>query len=94
MRKLALVFLLASGICHAQSGGPYEITRQTIDGGGGISADVDFQATGTVGQPETVVSISGPYELRGGFWTGSIATHLFRDSLETQLPNRAPEGSE
>ena len=81
--------MLSAGSVLAQSGGPFEITRQTIDGGGGVSSDLDFVLVGTVGQPEPATAISGPYELRGGYWIGAPAGHLFRDSLETQLPNRS-----
>jgi hypothetical protein len=50
--------------------GQYELTWQTIDGGGGTSSGGSYVLTGTIGQPDAAYSSGGNYELLGGFWTG------------------------
>jgi hypothetical protein len=64
------VCLLLSSPSSAQSGGPYEITWSTIDGGGGQSSSGPYTLTGTIGQPDAAYSAGGDYELLGGFWPG------------------------
>jgi len=54
----------------AMSGGGYEISWSTIDGGGGVSAGGQYTVAGTIGQPEAGVMGGGDYELLGGFWPG------------------------
>jgi len=52
----------------AMSGGDYEISWSTIDGGGGRSAGGDYALVGTIGQPDAGDMAGGDYELSGGFW--------------------------
>jgi hypothetical protein len=54
----------------AQSGGDYELSWYTIDGGGGRSSGGSYVLTGTIGQPDAAYSAGGNYELLGGFWPG------------------------
>lgn len=54
----------------AQSGGDYELTWSTIDGGGGRSTGGVYTLTGTIGQPDAAWSSGGDYELLGGFLPG------------------------
>jgi hypothetical protein len=54
----------------AQSGGDYDLTWSTIDGGGGTSSGGPYTLTGTIGQPDAAYSAGGQYELLGGFWPG------------------------
>ncbi|MHC4478758.1 MAG: hypothetical protein ACYTEL_24255 [Planctomycetota bacterium] len=61
------VVSLVSGAV-AQSGGPYDLTWSTIDGGGGQSSGGSYVLTGTIGQPDAAYSAGGPYEVFGGFW--------------------------
>ena len=49
--------------------GQFEITRSTVDGGGGSSTGGTVEMQGTVGQPDAGLQTGGPYTLRGGFWT-------------------------
>jgi len=65
---LSTVFLISSA--PAQSGGPYQLTWSTIDGGGGQSAGGDYVLTGTIGQPDAANSSGGQYEVLGGFLPG------------------------
>ena len=74
-RRLALILLVAAilgaGAALAQTGGGYDLTWSTIDGGGGASAGAGYQLTGTLGQPDAGTPLSGGvYSLSGGFWAG------------------------
>jgi len=61
----------------APGAGLYEISRYTIDGGGGTSSGGPYMVTGTIGQPDAGWSIGGKYELFGGFWpAGPIAEYF------------------
>lgn len=59
-----VVFALAVGVATAQ----LEITRSTVDGGGGRSTGGGFELTGTIGQSDAGVLTAGGFELTGGFW--------------------------
>ncbi|MHC4624788.1 MAG: hypothetical protein ACYS4W_12895, partial [Planctomycetota bacterium] len=64
----ASFLMIASAM--GQSGGPYDLSWSTIDGGGGVSSGGLYILTGTVGQPDAASSAGGPYEALGGFWPG------------------------
>jgi hypothetical protein len=75
---LILVTLLAARVtpAAAQSGGPYDLTWNTIDGGGQMySAGGAYMLGGTVGQPDAGVLEGDDYSLVGGFWGGASAVH-------------------
>jgi hypothetical protein len=77
-RRLALALLVAAivgaGAVFAQTGGGYDLTWSTIDGGGGGSAGGGYQLTGTLGQPDAGATLSGGgYSLSGGFWSSAPA---------------------
>jgi hypothetical protein len=67
------VLVLAARAVRAQSGGGYELSWSTVDGGGGTSAGGNFRVAGTVGQPDAGSIAGGSYELAGGFWGGGAA---------------------
>ena len=76
-RRLTLALLVAAilgvGAALAQTGGGYDLTWSTIDGGGS-SAGSGYQLSGTLGQPDAGATLSGEgYSLSGGFW-GGIST--------------------
>ena len=56
----------------AQSGGGFDLTWSTLDGGGGAtSAGGGYEVSGTVGQPDASAAgamSGGNYALTGGFW--------------------------
>jgi len=56
----------------AQSGGGFDLSWSTIDGGGGSSTGGDYALSGTIGQPDpgTTAMTGGDHELVGGFWAG------------------------
>jgi len=65
---LLAVWVLTTSSAFAMSGGDYELTWSTIDGGGGRSSGGDFALVGTIGQPDAGRMEGGDYELSGGFW--------------------------
>ena len=68
---LLVTALLGVGVVVAQTGGGYDLTWNTLDGGGGSSAGGSYQLTGTLGQPDAGSALSGGvYSLSGGFWSG------------------------
>jgi len=73
MRRCLIVLLicgLGASLARAQSGGPYDLTWSTVDGGGGASACGVYALAGTAGQPDAGVLAGGVYTLQGGFWSG------------------------
>ena len=70
----------------AQTGGGYDLTWSTIDGGGGASTGGDYSLAGTVGQPEPGTLAGGPYNAEGGFWAMFSET-VYRIFLPLVLRN-------
>ena len=63
-----------SGVALAQTGGPYDLTWSTIDGGGAMfSTSGCYSVGGTIGQPDPGQLSGGSYTLAGGFWPGGPA---------------------
>ena len=59
------------GIALAQTGGPYDLSWSTVDGGGHtFSTGGDYSLGGTIGQPDPGLLTGGVYTLGGGFWGG------------------------
>ena len=73
----------AAGIALAQSGGDFEIVRSSLDNGGGVSAEVEFVLTGTIGQPDAQprVSVGGDFIVAGGLWN-EAQDEVFGDGFE------------
>jgi hypothetical protein len=76
-RLFLFTMLLLAGLAsaaRAQSGGPYEITSWTIDGGGVVNATGgSYTLSGTIGQPDAGPRQSGgAFDLDGGFWPAAI----------------------
>jgi len=71
---LALLILLALQVTRiapasAQSGGGYNLTWNTFDGGGAtFSTGGTYSLGGTIGQPDAGSLSGGSYTLNGGFW--------------------------
>ena len=66
-----LILLLGAAISHAQSGSGYDLTWNTIDGGGGMfSTGGVYSLGGTISQPDAGSMSGGLYTLVGGFWGG------------------------
>ncbi|HVF73356.1 MAG TPA: hypothetical protein VM940_17270 [Chthoniobacterales bacterium] len=71
-RLLCVTALLLLGVVPqaiSQSGGAYDLTWNTIDGGGTTSATGgNYSLGGTIGQPDAGASSGGAYSLTSGFW--------------------------
>ena len=66
--------LLVTSLALAQSGGGYDLSWATVDGGGyTFSSGGDYQLGGTTGQHDAGCTSGGDYVLCGGFWPGSAA---------------------
>lgn len=66
-----LLGLALAGVVLAQSGDSYDLTWNTIDGGGyTFSTGGGYSLGGTVGQPDAGVLSGGSFALGGGFWGG------------------------
>jgi hypothetical protein len=75
-RTLALVVLavaVTAAPVIAQSGGGFDLSWNTIDGGGGTSTNGAFVCSGTAGQPDASSANGGDFQLAGGFWAGVVA---------------------
>ncbi len=87
---LALLLCLSVAVpVWAQSGGGYNLTWSTIDGGGGTSAGGIYALSGTAGQPDAGPAMrGGGYTLVGGFWSGG-ASFTSRRAIYLPLVLRA-----
>jgi hypothetical protein len=80
---LAVLLLLTLPVL-AQSGGDYDLSWSTIDGGGyTFSSGGDYTLGGTLGQPDAGLLTGGDYTLGGGFWCGGA---LVGGGYEIYLP--------
>lgn len=68
----------------------FEVTRHTVDGGGGSSEGGVFRVSGTVGQPDAGDLSGGGYQLTGGFWgrtlDSTVPTETPTEITETETP--------
>jgi hypothetical protein len=67
MLTAALLTLGAFGAAWASTGGSYELSWFTVEGGGGESSQGRYALTGCVGQCDAGTSIGGRYKVYGGF---------------------------
>ncbi len=72
---LILALLVVASVALAQTGGSYDLTWSTLDGGGGTSSGGSYSLSGTIGQPDAGVMSGGSYTLTGGFWGGAVASY-------------------
>jgi hypothetical protein len=76
----------------AQSGDGYDLTWNTV-GGGGItfSTGGGYSLGGTIGQPDASAALSGgSYALAGGFWGGVTSDDITPTSTVTYIPTQTP----
>ena len=71
---LLLMLLQSANIApvSAQSGGGYDLTWNTIDGGGMFSTGGAYSLGGTIGQADAGTMSGGGYTLSGGFWVNFL----------------------
>lgn len=74
---LAILTALLSGqAAGAQTGGGYDLTWNSIDGGGAtFSTGGGYSLGGTIGQADAGPASGGAYSLSGGFWAGIPASY-------------------
>lgn len=91
-RVFLVATLLAAGsatVSAQSSGGEFEVTKHTIDNGGGRSTGGQFTLTGSIGQPDASLQTAsgGNFQLTGGFWANGVVTPpgelLFSDGFES-----------
>lgn len=83
--------LSATQPVQAQSGGGYNLTWSTIDGGGyTVSTGGAFTLSGTIGQPDAGVSSGGAYTLSGGFWSALQAVVNYYREYLPMIQKRTP----
>jgi len=64
-----VLLCLALILCQSASAQSYSIDWYKIAGGGGTSTGGTYQVSGTIGQPDAGMAMSGNnYSLTGGFW--------------------------
>jgi hypothetical protein len=79
-----ILLLLLALPTLAQSGGDYDLSWNTVDGGGGtFSSGGSYILGGSIGQPDAGVMTGGDYTLGGGFWGGGALTE---GGYEVYLP--------
>ena len=62
---------------QAQSGGGYDLTWNTFDGGGGMfSTGGAYSLGGTIGQADAGAMSGGTYALNGGFWQDFLGNKI------------------
>ena len=71
---VALMSILITSFAVAQTGGGFDLTWSTVDGGGGSSSGGDFSLSGTIGQADAGSLSGGNFILNGGFWPGVTDT--------------------
>lgn len=83
-RRVTLALLLL--VCAVPGAAQQQITRWTVDGGGGRSQNARWTLTGTVGQPDAAPLLySARYSVGGGFWT-DLQPRIFHDGFEGSDP--------
>lgn len=80
---LALLMLLTLALpslapnVEAQSGGSYDLTWNTFDGGGAtFSTGGTYSLGGTIGQADAGTMSGGTYSLSGGFWVDFLGNKI------------------
>jgi len=92
MKQAAMILalmavLLPVGVALAQTGGEYDLSWSTIDGGGGKSDGGSYILSGTTGQPDAGSTMSGgDYTLTGGFWGAGAPALAPGGSFDVYLP--------
>jgi hypothetical protein len=89
---LGLLGIVSVAIGYAQVGGDFNLSWNTVDGGGGRSTTGGYELTGAIGQPDsTVMTYTNVYTLYGGFfWAGPVATPCPACPTATPTPSPTP----
>ncbi len=65
---VSAIAFAAGAAALAPPGPSFDLSWNTIDGGGGTSTGGGFELSGTIGQPDAGVMSGGSFVLAGGFW--------------------------
>lgn len=79
MGIVVIIFVLVVSVAVAQTGGGYDLSWSTVDGGGGTSIGGTYTLSGAIGQPDAGTLESGTYTLTGGFFVGATSTNFDTD---------------
>jgi len=63
-------------LAQAQTGGTYDLTWNTLDGGGGTVTGGAYSLAGAIGQADAGSLSGGSYALSGGFWFATTSVPL------------------
>jgi hypothetical protein len=75
---LTMLFGVLSTTASMQTGGGYDLTWSTIDGGGAMfSTGGSYSLGGTIGQADAGALSGGSYTLTGGFWSGMTGSQIY-----------------
>jgi len=74
--QVLAALLFTPAWANAQSGGQFNLSWSTMDGGGGSSSGAQFTVSGTAGQPDAGTLSGGNFKLEGGFWSGVTVTQI------------------
>ncbi len=70
INRIGMTALLAIALSATASAQVYDLSWNTIDGGGAMfSTGGTFTLSGTIGQPDAGVMTGGTFTLVGGFWS-------------------------
>lgn len=72
MRNALFVIVVALAAFCSTARAQFSIDWFTVDGGGGTSIGGTFELSGTIGQPDAGVEMTGgTFSLTGGYWAGA-----------------------
>ncbi|MCS7283264.1 MAG: hypothetical protein RMK65_06150 [Anaerolineae bacterium] len=73
---IVALLALPAPVALAQTGGGYDLSWWTVDGGGYTwSEGGGYSLGGTIGQPDAGVLQGGGYTLVGGFWSAAATQY-------------------
>jgi hypothetical protein len=86
------IAVVASSAVFAQIGGGYNLSWNTIDGGGGQSTGGAYNLHGSIGQADASTALTGgSYALTGGFWISQPTTVPTVAPTPTTAPTAQPK---
>lgn len=80
---LILVLLLPLSTARAQTGGGFDLSWSTVEGGGvsvspaGVGGEPQFVLAGVIGQADAGLLTGGSFALRGGFLLSDFVGYLY-----------------
>lgn len=79
-----LLFLILSVYSFAQTGATFEISKSTIDAGGGKSTSTNYKINSSIGLTSASSKITGAtFSIKGGFWASTPRPDdIFSDGFE------------